>query len=187
MARYVVRVSGKLIQNKVPLQRGDIIELPQHVAEEYGRDLVVPEVDVFHQRTPVDGRWEGERLALDKARRRRAGEPVEPEPRKAVVQLDGQRVGLIEETERGTRFTYDPEWVGRKDAMPVSLTLPVRKEPYESRGVHPFFANLLPEGWLLMLSTQTLKISADDVFGLLLATCSDCIGAVEIKRLAGDE
>lgn len=40
--------------------------------------------------------------------------------------------------------------------------------------------NLLAEGWLLELSLRKLKIAADDYFGLLLATCRDCVGAVEI-------
>ena len=52
---------------------------------------------------------------------------------------------------------------------------------YESENLHPFFANLLPEGWLLEVSSKRLKISKDDPFGLLLATCQDCIGAVEIE------
>jgi HipA-like protein len=100
--------------------------------------------------------------------------------RRGVVRLDGQRVGIIEETESGSRFTYDREWLSRPDALPASLTLPLRPEPWESRGLHPFFENLLPEGWLLEISTAKLKIPKDDGFGLLLATCADCIGAVEI-------
>ena len=70
--------------------------------------------------------------------------------------------------------------------MPVSLTLPLRSEPYLSQGLHPFFENLLPEGWLLEVSTKKLKISKDDPFGLLLATCGDCIGAVEIEPLESE-
>jgi serine/threonine-protein kinase HipA len=100
--------------------------------------------------------------------------------RKGIVSLDGVRVGIIEETEGGTRFSYDDSWRSKPDAVPVSLTLPLQKEPYESRGLHPFFENLLPEGWLLELSTSKLKISKDDAFGLLLATCADCVGAAEI-------
>ncbi len=65
-------------------------------------------------------------------------------------------------------------------AVPLSLTLPLRSEPFEARGLLPFFENLLPEGWLLELSTAKLKIPKDDAFGLLLATCADCVGAVEI-------
>lgn len=103
-----------------------------------------------------------------------------PRPRKGLVRLDGVRVGTIEETEGGTVFRYDPAWLARKDAMPVSLTLPLRPAPYASRGLHPFFENLLPEGWLLEIATRKLKISKDDAFGLLLLTCADCAGAVEV-------
>lgn len=99
------------------------------------------------------------------------------------VRLSGQPVGIIDETDGTTRFTYSPEWLARKDAIPISLTLPLRAEPYVSRGLHPFFENLLPEGWLLEVSSKTLKISKDDPFGLLLATCGDCVGAVEIEPL----
>lgn len=107
-------------------------------------------------------------------------------PRAGVVRLDGRRVGLIEETETGSRFTYDLAWVALGgSAAPVSVTMPVRAEPYESKGLLPFFENLLPEGWLLELSTKRLKISKDDAFGLLLATCADCIGAVEIVPVEG--
>jgi serine/threonine-protein kinase HipA len=96
------------------------------------------------------------------------------------VRLDGRRVGVIEKTDMGSRFTYDPEWLALSGAIPVSLTLPLRPEPYESRGLLPFLENLLPEGWLLELSTAKLKIPKDDAFGLLLATCADCVGAVEV-------
>lgn len=104
-------------------------------------------------------------------------------PRAAEVRLDGQRVGLLEEIEGGTRFRYDASWIARPGAAPVSLTMPLRSEPWEARGLLPFFENLLPEGWLLELSTAKLHISKDDAFGLLLATCADCIGAVEIVPL----
>ena len=101
--------------------------------------------------------------------------------RRGVVRLDGQRVGTIEVVEpRGSRFRYDAAWLERADARPVSLTLPLRSEPYESTGLPPFFENLLPEGWLLELSTAKLRISKDDAFGLLLATCADCVGEVEV-------
>ena len=97
------------------------------------------------------------------------------------VKLAGKFVGTIEEAEGQITFTYSPEWLKTPNAVPVSLTLPLREEPYVSRGLHPFFENLLPEGWLLEVTTKKLKISKDDPFGLLLATCADCVGAVEIE------
>lgn len=102
----------------------------------------------------------------------------------ALVRLDGQPVGTVAETERGTRFTYDPAWLKRPDAVPVSLVLPLRPEPYDWPGLHPVFENLLPEGWLLGIATTKLKIAPDDGYGLLLATCADCVGAIEILPMA---
>lgn len=103
--------------------------------------------------------------------------------RSARVRLDGRPVGVLVELDPGTRFTYDDEWLAWSDAVPVSLTLPLRATPYDSASLHPFFENLLPEGWLLEISTTRLKLSKDDAFGLLLALCRDCIGAVEIEPL----
>ena len=101
-------------------------------------------------------------------------------PRQAIVRLDGQLVGRLSESGRQITFQYDAEWLANAHAVPVSLTLPLTAKPYVTDGLHPFFENLLPEGWLLDLTTTSLKISKDDAFGLLIATCGDCIGAVEI-------
>lgn len=100
--------------------------------------------------------------------------------RKAAVRVDGSRAGLLEERPDGFVFTYDSAWIAGKSSRPISLTMPLRAEPFLSKTLHPFFENLLPEGWLLEIATQKLKIPKDDAFGLLLATCADCIGAVEV-------
>ena len=110
--------------------------------------------------------------------------PLPPVQRRGIVRLDGVRVGvLLELPGGGSRFSYDADWVKRPGAIPISLTLPVREEPYVSRTLHPFFENLLPEGWLLEISTKKLKIAKDDAFGLLLALGADCVGAVEVLPL----
>jgi serine/threonine-protein kinase HipA len=103
--------------------------------------------------------------------------------RSGVVLFDDKPCGLIEESEQGSRFTYSPDWIAR-DGKPISLTMPVREEPYVSKGLLPFFENLLPEGWLLDLTTAKLKIAKDDAFGLLIATCADCPGAISVEPLA---
>jgi len=101
--------------------------------------------------------------------------------RRGIVRLDGLRVGTLEETEAGSRFTYDAGWVERSGAVPISQRLPMQPAVHEwPGGLHPFFENLLPEGWLLELAIHKLKVSAQDPFGLLLATCRDCVGAVEV-------
>lgn len=100
--------------------------------------------------------------------------------RRARVCLDGNRVGILCEDVGGTRFTYDAEWLAAVYNPPISLTMPLRAEAYVSNGLLPFFENLLPEGWLLEIATEKLKLAKDDAFGLLLATCADCVGAIEL-------
>jgi len=107
--------------------------------------------------------------------------------RRARVLFDDEVAGLLEETPDGVRFTYDARWLEREDAQPVSLTLPLCAKAYASRTPHPFFLGLLPEGWLLAISLSALKLSPDDVFGLLLHLCRDCVGAVRVVPAEEDE
>ena len=58
-----------------------------------------------------------------------------------------------------------------KKNVPISVTLPLRNEPYESEDLFPFFQGLLPEGWYLEIVASTLKIDKEDDYGILLATC----------------
>lgn len=100
--------------------------------------------------------------------------------RRGVVLLVGQRVGILEELSAGSRFTYDAAWLERPGAWPISPTLPLRPEPYQEPGLMTFFANLLPEGWLLELTCARANLDPRDGFGLLLATGADLAGAVEV-------
>ena len=40
----------------------------------------------------------------------------------------------------------------------------------------------IPEGWLLDIAEETWKLDPRDRFGLLLACCRDCIGAVSVRE-----
>ena len=74
--------------------------------------------------------------------------------RRARVSCHALHAGIIEETDTGYRFTYDPEYLTLPDARPVSLTLPLADSPFESRTFFPFFDGLIPEGWLLDLERR---------------------------------
>jgi serine/threonine-protein kinase HipA len=91
--------------------------------------------------------------------------------------------GIIREDEDGFTFQYNPDYLQRDDAQPISLTLPLRKEPYVSQVMFPFFDGLIPEGWLLDVAIKSWKINERDRMGLLLACCNDCIGAVSIEEM----
>lgn len=99
---------------------------------------------------------------------------------KGVVYLRDKKAGLLERTHSGYRFTYYQEYLSLKEAQPVSLTLPLREAPYESDTLFPFFLGLIPEGWLLDITSRTLKIDPENSFEILLSTGGDCIGAVTV-------
>lgn len=99
---------------------------------------------------------------------------------KGEVYLGNKKAGLLERTDSGFRFTYHQEYLSTKEAQPVSLTLPLRKEPYENESLFPFFLGLIPEGWLLDITSRTLKIDPENSFEILLSTGGDCIGAVTV-------
>jgi HipA-like protein len=102
-----------------------------------------------------------------------------PQLREAEVRMNGELIGTLREIAGGwTEFEYLPEWLTRRDARSVSLTLPLRVEPFVSKGLHPFFENLLRPNWVLSLIAR--NNDELDPFGLLLATGEDCIGAVEV-------
>lgn len=103
--------------------------------------------------------------------------------RKAEVLLFDRPVGLLEELERGYRFTYGAEYLMEPRAVPVSLSLPLRSEPFEDKRLFPFFDGLIPEGWLLEIAEATWKLNPRDRMGLLLACCRDCIGAAGVAPI----
>ncbi|MCC5926330.1 MAG: HipA N-terminal domain-containing protein [Bacteroidetes bacterium] len=89
--------------------------------------------------------------------------------------------GVLEEIESGYRFTYDPMYLKSDNVHPISLTLPLQHEPFESNRMFPFFDGLIPEGWLLDVVEQTWKVSPRDRMGLLLVSCRDCIGHIHMR------
>lgn len=103
--------------------------------------------------------------------------------RRATVFLRKQPAGILEELDRGYRFSYLASYREAPDALPVSLTLPLSQVTYDTpRSLHPFFDGLIPEGWLLQLALGTHGVELRDRFGLLLATGADTIGAVTIQQ-----
>jgi len=109
--------------------------------------------------------------------------PSDPDRRgrRGRVLYASHLAGWIEETTDGMAFRYADEWLASENPQLVSLTLPLRAEPYTAKGLHPFFENLLPEGWLLNIAVGKLKLARADGFGLLLALCRDCVGAVSVE------
>lgn len=102
--------------------------------------------------------------------------------RKAFVYIRNYFVGVLEETDQGYSFSYDPDYIKSENPVPVSLTLPIQNEMFTSRTLFSFFDGLIPEGWLLNVVTRNWKIPENDRFAVLLVACKDSIGNVSIME-----
>ena len=100
--------------------------------------------------------------------------------RQGKVYYKDSFAGIITENENGFNFKYNEDYLLQENAKPVSLTLPLRKDQYESSVMFSFFDGLIPEGWLLDIAEKNWKLDERDRMGLLLAFCKDCIGAVSV-------
>lgn len=98
----------------------------------------------------------------------------------ALVYYQDHLAGYLIETDEGYTFVYDKEYLKSKEAMPVSLTLPLQHDAYESKALFSFFDGLIPEGWLLNVGQKYWKLKGNDRFELLVTLCRDTIGAVSI-------
>lgn len=107
--------------------------------------------------------------------------------KQAVVYLRCIKAGILTEGEDGYTFEYDAEYLSSARAEAVSLTLPLSDEPYHDKVLFPFFDGLIPEGWLLDIAEKSWKIDARDRMSLLLACCKECIGAVGVEPIIGEE
>ena len=104
--------------------------------------------------------------------------------RKAEVFLFGRLTGKIEESEDGRiQFAYSSDYIETPGAEPISPTMPLQTEPYWNEEMLPVFDGLIPEGWLLDIAEETWKLDPRDRFGLLLACCQSCIGAVSVREV----
>lgn len=100
--------------------------------------------------------------------------------RKAEIFMHDLLAGRLVQNEEGYTFKYEPEYLKNENAQPVSITLPLQNEAFNSKIIFPFFDGLIPEGWLLNIAEKNWKLNPRDRMGLLLACCKDCIGAVSV-------
>lgn len=100
--------------------------------------------------------------------------------RKAEIKFHADTAGWLTEDDNGYQFQYDSHYLKNEKAEAISLTLPLRYEPYRSKVLFPFFDGLLPEGWLRDIAVKQAGLNANDRMGLLLACCVNCIGAVSV-------
>jgi serine/threonine-protein kinase HipA len=103
--------------------------------------------------------------------------------KQAKVYMHDLLAGVLVEDEKGYHFQYDQAYLQNPVTEPISLTLPLTDKKYDSAVLFPFFDGLIPEGWLLDIAQKNWKLNERDRMSILLATCSDCIGAVSIEPI----
>jgi len=102
----------------------------------------------------------------------------------AQVNLRSEVVGhLVKQSSQRFSFTYDQDYLDRADALAIAAVFPLRREEYLSDTLHPFFDNLILEGWLLTQGEKLLHIAKGNRFAMLMATCRHTIGAVSVTPL----
>lgn len=102
--------------------------------------------------------------------------------REARVYFKDQLAGyLVEDRDKEAYiFSYDRKYLQDK-GLPISYTLALSEKAYICKNnLHPFFDNLIAEGWLEKAQSRLLGKVKANRFDLLCAFGFDCIGAVSV-------
>ena len=105
------------------------------------------------------------------------------------VYLNNRLVGyLLKEPGGAISFRYDDSWLGWENAIPVSLSLPLREDAYRGAPVSAVFENLLPDSEALRRRVAK-RVGAEgvDAYSLLAAIGRDCVGALQFVVDQADE
>lgn len=77
-------------------------------------------------------------------------------------------------------FVYAPAYLESPAPIPLSVSLPLRPEPFAGAVVRNWFCNLLPEGGVRLAIEARLRLPPRDDFALLAAIGGECAGAVSV-------
>lgn len=94
-------------------------------------------------------------------------------------------IGELSRSDDGLyEFFYYEEYLRSENPSAISVNLLLKKEPFVSKILFPFFFNLLSEGNLKSMQCRELKIDEDDNFTRLLKTTQEnTIGAITVEEV----
>lgn len=103
------------------------------------------------------------------------------------VYLNNRLAGhLLKEAGGAISFRYDADWLSWDNAIPVSLSLPLREDAYRGAPVVAVFENLLPDSEALRRRVaESVGAEGADAYSLLAAIGHDCVGALQF--ITGDD
>ena len=97
------------------------------------------------------------------------------------VYFGNKLAGFLQSTDnRGVVFYYEEKYIADKNAVPLSASLPLRKEEFSQIEAIPFFSGLLPEEASRKKIADFLHISETSTFKLLEALGGECAGLITI-------
>jgi len=97
------------------------------------------------------------------------------------VFLNGRLVGRLRRESTGAiNFQYDAAWLDWENAIPVSLSLPLREDHFIGAPVFAVFDNLLPDNDAIRRRlAERAGAEGQDAYSLLTAVGRDCVGALQ--------
>lgn len=99
--------------------------------------------------------------------------------RALIAWMGSEVVGTLSQTPQGKlRFAYAPSWLAKASSRAISMSLPLRPEPYTDHDCAPFFEGLLPEGDQRLAAARALGVSAGNHYALLDALGGEVAGAL---------
>lgn len=108
-------------------------------------------------------------------------------PERLWIVREGEPIADLDREDGGLALRFRPEVVALASGAPIlSVSLPVRAEPYAEAELLPFFAGLLPEGLVRERLALRFRLSVSDVFGFLRAIGRDSAGALSIVEEGTD-
>ncbi len=100
-------------------------------------------------------------------------------PRTLDVYLQRELAGRLIQDENGQlAFYYAEGWLNNPNAVPLSHSLPLKKEKFSRNECRGFFAGLLPDESKREIIAKNLGISARNDFAMLEQIGGECAGAV---------
>ena len=95
--------------------------------------------------------------------------------KRLIVYFNSIPVGILAQDDNGLlRFQYGSPWLENPEAIPLSRSLPLRKEPFKGRHARPFFAGILPDEGPRQQIAAILGVSERNDFAMLERIGGEC-------------
>lgn len=95
--------------------------------------------------------------------------------------MNDKYVGVLSRNKGQQSFTYSAEWLEDAQKRPISLSMPLRVEPWKGEVVEAWFDNLLPDNDRIRQAiVDRLGARSRKSFDLLALLGKDCVGAMTL-------